>query len=110
MIIPYADDMGNNSFVAYSEMSDYEEKRVRDEIIVLEKKLRDKGLKVTHRVTLGLDATEEIITAGKQVGADLVVMSTHGRSGLGRWALGSTAEKVLRHGEIPLLLVNAKAN
>jgi nucleotide-binding universal stress UspA family protein len=109
IIVPYADDMGNTSFVAYSELSDYEEKRVQGEILTLEQQMKDKGLNVTHRVTLGLDAAEEIIEAGKQTGADLVVMSTHGRSGIRRWALGSVAERVLRHGEIPLLLVNARA-
>jgi len=36
-------------------------------------------------------------------------MSTHGRSGLGRWVFGNVAEKVLRHGETPLLLVHARA-
>ena len=37
----------------------------------------------------------------------LILMSTHGRSGVGRWALGSTAEKVLHASNCPLLLVRA---
>ncbi len=37
--------------------------------------------------------------------ADLIVMSTHGRSGVGRWALGSVAEKVLQKAQVPVLLV-----
>jgi nucleotide-binding universal stress UspA family protein len=90
-------------------LSEDEEKRVRAEMIVLEKELREKGLTVTQNVISGFDAADEIIEVGKKVGADLVVMSTHGRSGLGRWVIGSVAEKVLRHGEIPLLLVNARA-
>ena len=36
----------------------------------------------------------EIIEVCKKIGADLVVMSTHGRSGLGRWVFGNVAEKV----------------
>lgn len=39
--------------------------------------------------------------------ADVIVMSTHGRSGLARWAYGSVAERVLRSNELPLLLVSA---
>jgi nucleotide-binding universal stress UspA family protein len=109
IVVPYADDMGNTAFVSYSELSDYEEKRVRDEIVTLETKMKGKGLDVTHRVTLGMDAAEEIIEAGKQAGADLIIMATHGRSGLRRWALGSVAERVLRHAEVPILLVNARA-
>lgn len=38
---------------------------------------------------------------------DLVVMSTHGRSGLARFVYGSTAEQVLRHGSKPVLLIRA---
>ena len=38
-------------------------------------------------------------------GIDLVVMCSHGRSGLARFALGSVAERLLRHGTAPLLLV-----
>ena len=109
MVIPYADDMTGTAFIDYTKLSEDVEKLVRAEIIAMEKELREKGLTVTHSVTSGFDAADEIIEAGKKVGADLVVMSTHGRSGLGRWVLGSIAEKVLRHGEIPLLLVNARA-
>ncbi len=38
---------------------------------------------------------------------DLVVMSTHGRSGLGRWIYGSVADRVLRRADVPVLLVPA---
>jgi nucleotide-binding universal stress UspA family protein len=40
-------------------------------------------------------------------GADLLVLATHGRSGLGRWRYGSVADAVLRHADVPLLLVPA---
>jgi nucleotide-binding universal stress UspA family protein len=40
--------------------------------------------------------------------ADLIAMSTHGRSGIGRWLLGSIAEKVVRHSSRPVLLMRAK--
>ncbi|MBI4506345.1 MAG: universal stress protein [Chloroflexi bacterium] len=41
--------------------------------------------------------------------ADLIVMSTHGRSGLGRWVYGSVAEAVLRKSPVPVLLVQPTA-
>jgi len=106
---PYVDYAATGFYVDYTKLNEYEEKLVRAETIALEKELRDKGLTVTHSVTSDLDAADEIIKVGKKVGADLVVMSTHGRSGLRRWIFGSVAEKVLRHGEIPLLLVHARA-
>lgn len=43
----------------------------------------------------------------REAGIDLVVMCSHGRSGLARFALGSVAERLLRYGTAPLLLVRA---
>lgn len=46
-----------------------------------------------------------ILEAAKALGADLIVMSTHGRSGLSRALLGSVAEAVTHHAPVPVLLV-----
>jgi len=94
----------------YAKMNQAEERGVLAELISIEKKLRDKGLTVDYRITSGIDAAKEIIQISKEVGTDLIIMSTHGRSGLNRWLMGSVAEKVLRYGEVPLLLINARAN
>ena len=84
---------GYSAFIDYTKLSEDEEKRVRAEMIALEKELREKGLTVTHSVTSGFDAADEIIEVGKKIGADLVVMSTHGRSGLRRWVLAALLKK-----------------
>jgi nucleotide-binding universal stress UspA family protein len=63
---------------------------------------------VTRRRTLVLenvDPAAAIAGQGQDERADLIVMSTHGRSGAVRWILGSVAEKVLHSTHIPLLLV-----
>jgi nucleotide-binding universal stress UspA family protein len=49
----------------------------------------------------------EIVRAARERGAGLIAMATHGRSGLGRWLYGSVADHVLRHAEVPVLLVSA---
>jgi nucleotide-binding universal stress UspA family protein len=46
-----------------------------------------------------------IIDYAKANKMDLIVMSTHGRSGLSRWTLGSVTDKVVRHGGMPVLTV-----
>jgi nucleotide-binding universal stress UspA family protein len=53
-------------------------------------------------------AAEAIVDMAEQRKAGLIVMATHGYSGLRRWALGSVADKVLHTSAIPLLLVRAK--
>lgn len=50
-------------------------------------------------------AYEEIIKASKELDIDLIVLSTHGRTGLEHVLLGSTAEKVVRHAGCPVLIV-----
>jgi len=50
---------------------------------------------------------ETIIDYTHQQSIDLIVMATHGRSGLKRWVYGSVADKVLRGANIPVLLVRA---
>jgi nucleotide-binding universal stress UspA family protein len=70
--------------------------------------LRSKGIKVKTLVSEGHEA-EEIIKAAQNTQADLIAMSTHGRSGLRRWALGSITDKVLHESDVPVLTVRAKA-
>ncbi|MBI5876314.1 MAG: universal stress protein [Chloroflexi bacterium] len=53
------------------------------------------------------DIAEHILNAADSQHADLIVMSTHGLSGVTRWMLGSIADRVLRHATKPLLLVRA---
>ena len=69
--------------------------------------LGSKGAKVTARVEMG-DAADEIVKAAEEINADLIAMSTHGRSGISRWAFGSVTDKVLRReGRIPIIMVRA---
>ena len=68
--------------------------------------LREKGVIVKSRISVG-NAAEEISKAVDEIHADLVAMSTHGRSGLRRLAFGSVTDKVLRGANIPVLLVRA---
>ena len=66
--------------------------------------LQENGLDVAWSVTLGEPAMVIAETRHANV-SDLIVMSTHGRGGLGRLAYGSVAERVLRLGACPVLLI-----
>jgi len=69
--------------------------------------LGGKGATVKVRVAVG-DASEEIVKAAEEMDANLIAMSTHGRSGFSRWAFGSVTDKVLRReGRIPIAMVRA---
>lgn len=60
-----------------------------------------------HTVVEMGPAAESIIDYANYQPIDLVVMATHGRSGLQRWVYGSVADKVLRGAKQPVLLVRA---
>ncbi len=75
----------------------------------LEDDLRARGLDVDTHVRYGNDA-DEILDHSAQKEIDLIAMSTHGRSGIKRFLLGSVAEKVLRHAAKPVFLVRCSGS
>jgi nucleotide-binding universal stress UspA family protein len=65
------------------------------------------GIKVSTVVQMGTVA-ESIASYAETQQIDLIAMCTHGRTGLERWILGSVADRVLRVGHVPILLVRAR--
>ncbi len=65
------------------------------------------NLHVTHFNEFG-DTADGIISCAKEFSADIIVVGTHSRSGLDRMLMGSIAEHVVRHSEIPVLVVPLK--
>jgi nucleotide-binding universal stress UspA family protein len=59
---------------------------------------------VTHEVRKGV-AYSVIVEVATRTGADLIVMASEGRTGLGRFLIGSVAEKVIRHARCSVLVV-----
>ena len=64
------------------------------------------GVRVTVLLREG-NAASEIVRAARSAHADLVVIGTHGRSGLSKFFLGSVAERVIRTAKCPVLTVRA---
>jgi nucleotide-binding universal stress UspA family protein len=46
------------------------------------------------------------LEVAEETNADVIAMSTHGRSGVQRWLMGSVAEKVVHHSHIPVMLIH----
>ena len=88
------------------EVEDPEKRRIEAEeyLAPIVSELRARGVRVTTQVRRG-EPPAEILAGAKAAGADLIAMTTHGRSGLGRLLFGSVAEAVLRHSEIPVFLM-----
>ena len=65
------------------------------------------GLDVEELIVHG-DAASEIVRVARERLVDLIVISSHGRTGLGRILFGSTAEAVVRHASCPVLVVKPR--
>ena len=76
--------------------------RVRAAQEGLEKLLAGKAVQIEAR--LG-DPGHEIVDYAKEVGVDLIVMPSHGRTGISRLFLGSVAERVMRLAECPVMVL-----
>ena len=86
--------------IATPRPADYET-RLREQLYGLR---AEPGTRVDHRLNEGHPVTE-ILGVAEEVNADMIVMGTHGRTGLGRLLLGSVAEQVMRKARCPVLTV-----
>jgi nucleotide-binding universal stress UspA family protein len=90
------------------EMLMAEQRRLaKADLAKLEKSLVKRNVRVRALVAEGTPYRAIVDTADR-LGADLVVMGTHGRSGLPRFFMGSVAEMVVRHAQCPVLTVRGR--
>jgi nucleotide-binding universal stress UspA family protein len=65
------------------------------------------GIKTTTKAILG-SAAPEILSTANSYNIDLIVMTSHGNTGMKRWMLGSVAQKIARHSAMPVLVLHEK--
>jgi nucleotide-binding universal stress UspA family protein len=83
---------------------DAQRKWSEETLEVRAEQLRQSGIKTSWRVQAGAPH-EEIVRTAEEEDAGMIVMGTHGRSGLNRMVLGSVAERVIRRAPCPVLTV-----
>jgi nucleotide-binding universal stress UspA family protein len=74
----------------------------------IQEQFNTEGLDATVDIEAG-DPAQAIVEKAASRPGTLIVMTTHGRSGLGRWLLGSVADKIVRSGAAPVLLLRSHA-
>jgi len=77
----------------------------KDYVLKVENILKTQRI-ASRAVTVEGRAADEILSYTEKNNVDLIVMSTHGRSGVSRFFFGSVAEKVSRHSRVPVLLIS----
>ena len=78
----------------------------RDYLDQLVKRLKDAGMSVKSEVIYG-DVIDQLVDYAAANEVDLIVIATHGRSGVSRWVWGSIADRILRSSCVPVLMVRA---
>lgn len=109
-------DRGYNTLEGYFPLSDQQmesDKAIATTYLnTMGARLKEKGIAVSTEEKLNIDIiygnpAEEIIKLANEKQVDFIAMTTHGRSGVGRQVFGSVAERILREGNTPLMLVKA---
>ena len=95
----YAPDLGELWEQIRKEAQEYLEKKVSQ--------LQKEGLRKVSAVLLEGYAADKIIDLARERPESLVAMCTHGRTGVGRWVLGSVTDRVVRHSDEPVLVIRA---
>ena len=89
-----------------TEIKESSEKAVGEYINEVAARVKLDGVEVQKQVIAGKVA-ESIAEYASKNDIDLIVIATHGRSGVNRWAWGSVADRVLRSACVPVLMVRA---
>ena len=101
---PIPSAVGDGLRQALLEVREGHTREIEDYLASIADRLRARGVEASHVVRSGRP-DEEIVEAARDAGVDLIAMGTHGRTGLGRLLFGSVAEQVLRHADVPVLMI-----
>ncbi len=97
------------AYMGSERIKDAEDRAVKAALLYLDRIKESLALErssVTTVARIGR-AADVILDYVEESGADIVVLSTHGQSGMTKWFLGSTVDKVLRRSPVPVFLVPA---
>jgi len=99
---------GVKSYIAAEHVIEAEERLEADARGALNRaadKLRKEGITVRAELIIGTDAAAEILKFAEANKTDLIIISTHGRSGVSGWVFGSVADRVVHRSNVPVLMV-----
>jgi nucleotide-binding universal stress UspA family protein len=107
LVMPLGGDMAYISARTYDTIDQNARRYAQKHLTALAARAKKAGVRTT---ALLLDGTphEQILRAARRTRADLVVIGTHGRTGLSKVLLGSVAERVIRFARCPVLTVRSR--
>jgi len=107
-VVPFMPIYGSPELVTPLIVDEKQKEAAEKYLANLGEELKKRGLRAAATVRTGQQVAVEIIDFAKEAGGDLIIMCTHGRSGISRWVMGSVALKVVTRAETPILLIRSK--
>lgn len=92
-------------------IDEYTTRGVRQRLDAIAAPLRDRGIDIRTLAVAAPsgDVADELLRVVTEVGAEAIVVGTHGRTGLAHLLLGSVAEKVIRRATVPVVTIRSQA-
>jgi nucleotide-binding universal stress UspA family protein len=107
---PVSDYADQIALAGQQEMADQNYEQIHDHLLALRNTMRQQGVRVREHVISSHNAAQAICEfVESEEGVSMVVMSTHGRTGLSRWLFGSVAQSVIKNVRCPVTLVRPDA-
>lgn len=107
--VPYSSDPNNprKEFPKLEELFQFIRNQAAERLEHPDIPVMSGDIMIREKVLRGISAAQEILAYADEERVDLIVMGTHGRSGIGHFLLGSTAEKVVHGSQVPVLTIHA---
>jgi len=83
-------------------------KSAQDYLDKTSKRITDKGIATNKKVIISNATADEIVGYVDKERIDLIIMASHGRTGIGRWVMGSVTDKVVRASKQPIVIIRVK--
>jgi len=107
VLMPPSPFLGDALPASYVELQVRARRETERRLAALVAQAKKAGVRAEARLVEGVPS-EEILRAARKQRADLIVIGTHGRTGLGRIFMGSVAERVLQRATTPVLTVRGR--
>ena len=104
-----AEDGGLIQSFDYQEFWDSEIDKFQKYLASVKAKLKSKGIEAETVLIKGYTPTQAIINFSQEKGADLIVIATHGYTGMKKLLMGSVAFRVLHESHVPVLLIRPES-
>ena len=105
--MPYTSDEYRLMNLEFEQMETAEKKAAQNYLENLIDEIKVENVKFSYEVYVGDKIADEIADYASKNAADLIIIATHGRSGISRWAFGSIADRILRSSCVPVLMIRA---